>query len=369
MNRALRLAERGRRGVTPNPLVGCVLVKRGEVIGEGFHQQAGEPHAEILAIQHAESQGLSVAGASCYVTLEPCAHSGRTPPCADRLVKEDIAEVIFAAGDSNPQVAGQGLERLRKAGIAVHGPILEAQARWQNRGFFSAIERDRPWIMIKQAVSLDGRSAMENGESQWITGTAARRDVQRLRAASCAMLTGAGTVLADNPSLTVREAELGEAFRRQPKRYVLAGKSAAQIVASAEQLKIFNHAGSQATLLVSEKFASKKLMADFEKLASHLLSDVSLNVYKKLADLPALFMAEDIRYVMVEAGGRLAGSLLQAKLCDELMLYQAPIVMGSSARAGLDLPIIQMADKLRFYTRDERKLGDDRRLQLLPLNT
>ena len=214
MAQALRLAERGLYTTSPNPRVGCVLVRDGKMLGEGWHHRAGEPHAEVLALLAAGEQAR---GANAYVTLEPCSHHGRTPPCADALIAAGVARVVVAVQDPNPQVAGQGLAKLRAAGIVVESGLMEAAARELNIGFFARMTRGRPWVRSKIAMSLDGRTALNNGTSKWITSAAARQDVQHWRARSCAVLTGIGTVLADNPQLNVRDAETS----RQPLRVVL----------------------------------------------------------------------------------------------------------------------------------------------------
>ncbi len=217
MARALRLAERGLNTTMPNPRVGCVLVGDGEVVGEGWHERAGEPHAEVHALRAA---GDLARGATAYVTLEPCSHHGRTPPCANALIDAGIKRVVAAMRDPNPQVSGRGLELLTLAGIAVQVGLLEAEARELNIGFIARMTRSRPWLRLKTASSLDGKTALENGESKWITGEAARADVQRWRARSCAILTGAGTVLADDPRMNVRDLEIGrQPHRRQARQY------------------------------------------------------------------------------------------------------------------------------------------------------
>ena len=214
MAQALRLAERGLYGTSPNPRVGCVLVAGDRLVGSGWHRRAGEPHAEVHALREA---GEAARGATAYVTLEPCSHHGRTPPCAEALVEAGVARVVVAVQDPNPQVAGEGIEKLRAAGIVVESGLMEAEARELNTGFFARMTRGTPWLRSKIAMSLDGRTALANGASQWITGEAARRDVQHWRARSCAVLTGIDTVLADDPQLNVRDIET----ERQPLRVVL----------------------------------------------------------------------------------------------------------------------------------------------------
>ena len=357
MAKAVKLAARGQYTCMPNPSVGCVITKGDVVVGEGWHQKAGEAHAEVNALQHA---GDLAQGATAYVTLEPCSHYGRTPPCADALIAAGVSRVVYGMTDPNPSVAGQGLEKLRQAGITVDGPILETEARQLNKGFIKRQEQGLPWVTIKLAMSLDGRTAMESGESQWITGAAARQDVQRLRAKSCAIVTGIGTVLHDDPSLTVRADELGfentvEAVKvaaRQPLRVVV--DSELKISADA---KVLSSDGS--ALLVTAKDCS-----DCQDVEIVSLPDKSGQV--NLLALVKLLAEKECNNVLVEAGAELAGAFLQAGLVDELVIYMAPKLLGSSARPLLSLPLDCMDQQVGLDITDIRKVGDDIRITATP---
>lgn len=397
MAHAIALAERGRYTVTPNPLVGCVLIKDGAIIGEGWHKKAGTGHAEVEAVRDAYARGNTVAGAQCYVTLEPCSHTGRTPPCADLLIKEKIAQLYFAARDPNPLVAGQGIARLNRAGIETHGPLLESQALWQNRGFFKAMTQHKPWVTLKQATSLDGRIAMASGESKWVTGSAARADVQRLRAASCAMLTGVGTVLMDNPSLTVRDrsalqaasshylegpqdsptsAKTGEGNGsgknetklRQPAHYVLCGKQFTRLLAQSNSLNLFAQQDEQAsplTILLARPYYNDSAVSAFDAAARSWRRDVDLQPFDSIDELLDLCDKRQQRYLMVEGGGKIAGSFLQSGALDELILYQANTLLGASAQAAFDFSINTMQQQIRLEVKSRRQVGEDQRLQYL----
>lgn len=350
MAHALRLAGHGRYTARPNPMVGCVIARDGEVVGEGWHPRTGEAHAEVFALRQA---GDRARGATAYVTLEPCAHFGRTPPCADALVEAGVARVVAAMRDPFPRVDGAGFARLQAAGIAVAAGLMEAQARELNRGFLSRIERGRPWLRIKLAASLDGRTAMASGESKWITGEAARADVQRWRACSGAILTGADTVLADDPALTVRLDD--DTPFEPPVRVVLDTR-----LRSLARGKVRD--GSAPTLYLHGPQASPAPGLSAEFAALPLRGDH--------VDLTAALRAlgeRGINEVQVEAGPALCGALLRAGLVDELLLYQAPLLLGDSARplfAGLGIET--MAQRLAFDVVDEARLGEDRRLLLRP---
>lgn len=355
MAKAVKLAARGQYTCMPNPMVGCVIAD-GDVVVEGWHQKAGEAHAEVNALQHA---GDLAQGATAYVSLEPCSHYGRTPPCAGALITAGVSRVVYGMTDPNPRVAGQGLEKLRQAGITVDGPILETEARQLNKGFIKRQEQGLPWVTIKLAMSLDGRTAMESGESQWITGAAARQDVQRLRAKSCAIVTGIGTVLHDDPSLTVRADELGfentEAAKvaaRQPLRVVV--DSELKISADA---KVLSSNGS--VLLATAKDCSDR--QDVEIVS---LPDKSGQV--NLLALVKLLAEKECNNVLVEAGAELAGAFLQAGLVDELVIYMAPKLLGSSARPLLSLPFDCMDQQVGLDITDIRKVGDDIRITATP---
>lgn len=352
MARALQLAERGRYSSRPNPLVGCVIADGERLLGEGWHPRAGEPHAEVFALRAA---GSAARGATAYVTLEPCAHHGRTPPCADALIAAGIARVVYAAQDPFPEVDGRGAARLRAAGITVQDGLLRDAARTQNRAFFSRIERGRPWLRVKLAMSLDGRTALANGESKWITSEAARRDVQRWRAQSHALLTGSGTVLADDPRLTVRLAD--DTPFVPPLRVVLdSGLRAVAMprVRDALAPTLFVHA---------EDAAIPPQAEGLDRLPLPRAADGGLDLAAMLARLAARGIGE----VQVEAGARLSGALLRAGLVDEVLLYVAPLLLGERGRPLFDgLGIESMTQRFRLRLVESRQVGDDLRLLLQP---
>ena len=352
MAHALRLAERGLCTTQPNPRVGCVIAHGDEVVGTGFHQRAGEPHAEVYALREA---GERARGATAYVTLEPCAHHGRTPPCADALVAAGVKRVAIAAEDPFPQVDGRGMSLLRAAGITVDAGLMREAARELNIGFFSRIERGRPWVRVKLAMSLDGRTALASGESKWITGEAARADVQRWRARSSAILSGSGTVLADDPRLTVRLPE-GEAFA-PPWRVILDRRL--RTPAGSHVLD-----GSVPTLLLHGAAASgaDERFARVERIALAMSGDAL-----DLRAVLALLAGRGCNEVQVEAGPTLCGALFAAGLADELLLYVAPLLLGSDARPLLQLPALSdMARRWQLQMVDQRMLGQDIRLRLRP---
>jgi diaminohydroxyphosphoribosylaminopyrimidine deaminase/5-amino-6-(5-phosphoribosylamino)uracil reductase len=332
-------------------MVGCVLVHGDEVVGEGWHQRKGGPHAEVFALQAA---GDRAKGATAYVTLEPCAHHGSTGPCADALIAAGVTRVVAAMRDPFPQVDGAGFDKLRAAGIAVESGLMEAQSRELNRGFLSRIERGRPWLRVKLASSLDGRSAMASGDSKWISGEASRNDVQRWRARSGALLTGAGTVLADDPQLTVR---LDEASEFVPPLRVVLDPGLATVargrVREGDAPTLYLHAPEA-------KPPPRGLQADH----------VAVPVRNGRFDLDAvlrLLATRGINEVQVEAGATLAGAFLAAGLVDELLLYIAPVLLGERARPLFDgLHIDAMAERLRLRTVDSRSVGGDLRLLLRP---
>ncbi len=359
MARALRLARRGLYTTDPNPRVGCVLVDGGRVVGEGWHARAGEPHAEVHALRAA---GERARGATAYVTLEPCSHHGRTPPCADALAEAGVARVVAAMTDPNPLVAGEGLERLRAVGIEVESGVLQAQAEALNPGFVSRMRRGRPWLRCKLAMSLDGRTAMASGESRWITGAAARADVQRLRARSSAILTGIGTVLADDPSLNVRlsaDALYGVEPVRQPLRVVL--DTRLQMPASARLLGL---EGETLVLTANQDVAAR---AALEAAGAEVVQVAARDGRLDLRAVLALLAQREINEVLVESGPTLAGALLGAGLIDELVVYMAPHVMGDAARGLFRLPgLDRMADRIALEWADVRRVGTDLRLTLVP---
>lgn len=347
MAQALRLAERGLYGTSPNPRVGCVLVRDGDVVGTGWHRRAGEPHAEVHALREA---GEAARGATAYVTLEPCSHHGRTPPCAGALVEAGVVRVVVAVQDPNPEVAGAGIARLRAAGIAVESGLMETAARELNIGFFARMTRGMPWVRSKIAMSLDGRTALGNGKSQWITGDAARQDVQRWRARSCAVLTGINTVLADDARLNVRGIETP----RQPLRVVLDS-----------QLRI----PLEARVLIGGGVLIYTAMCDAEKSAALEQAGASVCVLpdgKGQVDLPAMLRdlaQRGCNEVLVEAGSILNGALLRTGLVDELLLYVAPQLLGDAARGMAQLGELTSLDqRVNLKWQDMRQVGNDLRI-------
>lgn len=350
MARALALARRGVYGTDPNPRVGCVLVRDGEIVGEGWHRRAGEPHAEANALEMA---GERAHGATAYVTLEPCCHYGRTPPCTDALLAAGIARLVAAMSDPNPQVAGKGLAILRDAGIAVECGLLETEARALNPGFIRRMIEGRPFVRLKLAMSLDGRTALASGDSRWLTGEAARRDVQRLRARSSAILTGIGTVLADDPGLDVR---LPEA-ERQPLRVILDS-----CLRTPPTAKILGLPGSVLIFTtVADSAAQQPLRAAGAEIAVVPRAENGLNLSAVMAELAR----RECNEIHVECGPTLAGGLLQAGLVDELVIYLAPILLGDKARGLFELPELKrMQDRHELEIADTRAVGRDLRLTL-----
>ena len=346
MARALELARRGLYTTTPNPRVGCVLVRDGVVAGEGWHTRAGEPHAEVHALREA---GERARGATAYVTLEPCAHHGRTPPCCDALVAAGVARVVAAMEDPNPLVAGQGLARLRAANIAVACGLMADDARELNIGFVSRMTRDRPWVRLKVAASLDGKTALLNGQSQWITGPDARRDGHAWRAQACAILTGIGTVRDDNPQLTVRDVQTP----RQPQRVVVDSRLETPLDA-----KVLG-AG---TLIAAAANLTQQAQALQAKGAEVIvLPNASGKV--ELPDLMRELGRRGINELHVEAGYKLNGSLLNEGLVDELLVYLAPSVMGDAALGMFHLPALKnLSEQRKLNIVDVRQIGADIRI-------
>lgn len=351
MARAIALAKRGRFTTTPNPNVGCVIVNpQGQIVGEGWHHQAGTPHAEIHALTQA---GKAAAGATVYVTLEPCSHYGRTPPCADALIQAKVGKVVAAMVDPNPQVAGNGLKRLQQAGINTCHGLLQRQAAQLNPGFCKRMQHHKPLVTVKLAASMDGKTALANGRSQWITGPAARRDVQLHRAASCAILSGSGTVLADNPSLNVRAAEIEHGLwdkhrLRQPLRVIIDSRN--QLTAD---LRLFQLPGD---ILIANRCFNPALDLAAVSQWQGPMQDGKLDLCALMQHLATL----QINQLWVEAGARLAGALLKEKLIDQLILYQAPKLIGHRGRDLLELPELQQMDQLyQLQAYDVRMLGND----------
>ncbi len=349
MARALRLAEKGLYTTEPNPRVGCVLVKEDEIVGEGWHAVAGGPHAEVVALQQA---GEGARGATAYVTLEPCCHHGKTPPCSEALIAAGVAKVIVAMEDPNPLVAGKGLAQLREAGIATASGLLQAQAEALNPGFVQRMRSGRPYIRSKLAMSLDGRTAMASGESKWITGPGAREDVHRLRARSSAIMSGIGTILADDPSLTVRLE--GEALR-QPLRIVLDPH-----LSTPEDARFLKQPGES---LIVTACADEDAQERLRKAGAEV---VCLPNGEDAIDLVALMthLAErEINEVLLETGAVLSGAVLHAGIIDELIVYMAPKLMGDNARGLFHTPgLDELADAVALDIQDVRAVGDDWRI-------
>ncbi len=363
MARALQLAERGLYTTDPNPRVGCVVVKDGVLVGEGWHYRAGLPHAEKIALAHA---GENARGSTAYVTLEPCCHHGRTPPCSDALIDTGVARVVAAMQDPNPVVAGEGLARLRAAAIRVESGLMQEQAQALNPGFIRRMSAGRPYVRCKLAMSLDGRTAMASGESRWISSDASRRDVHRLRARSSAIVTGIGTVLADDPSMTVRlqmedlpGVEAAEDIS-QPLRVVVDSSLRTPVDAN-----ILQSQDSSATLIVTTSRDAQRrdrlLQAGAEVLMHADERQVSLSLLcEQLAQ-------RQINELLIEAGPTLAGAALQAGIIDELIIYMAPHLMGNSARGLFNLPGLEhMAQRIPLRIKDVRQIGPDFRLILVP---
>lgn len=345
MQRAIALAQQGQYSTRPNPNVGCVIVKNGQMVGEGFHPKAGQPHAEVFALRQA---GEDARGATAYVTLEPCAHYGRTPPCAKGLVEAGIAKVVVACSDPNPLVAGKGVEILGQAGIDVEVGICEAEAKQLNLGFLKAMATGMPYVRLKMASSLDGRTAMASGESKWITGVEARQDVQHWRAISGAVITGINTVLTDDCQLNVRQLnEVDVEQIVQPKRVILDRQG--RLPLDAQILNVPD------TVMVMGPFRP-----ELAKLGVIQLEVQSLtSLLKTLKDF-------QIYDVLIEAGATLSTAFLQENLVDEVISYVAPTFLGQSARTMFNAELITMAEQLRFKLMDVTQLGDDIRLKLIP---
>ncbi len=364
MTEAIQLARRGLYTTSPNPRVGCVLVRDGQIIGRGWHQWAGQAHAEINALRDAEKMHGNARGATAYVTLEPCSHHGRTPPCCEALVAAGIARVVVAMRDPNPLVGGRGLEFLRDAGLAVESGILESEARELNPGFISRMTRQRPWVRVKLAMSLDGRTAMASGESQWLTGTAARSDVQRLRARSCAIVSGVETVLRDNAALSVRANELqladaDEIIKRQPLRMVL--DSGLRLHPPA---RIFAQPGRLVIATLNDEQRRWEQVVDGGGEIFHAPESGGR------VDLHAVMRyltEQQCNEVLIEAGPTLAGAFWRAGLVDWLTIYMAPTLLGSAGRPLFDLPLEKMREQQRLDIRDIRAVGNDWRIDAVPL--
>lgn len=360
MQLAIELAQRGLYTTSPNPRVGCVLVRDGEIIGRGYHVRAGEGHAEVNALADAGD----AKGATAYVTLEPCSHTGKTAPCCEALINAGVNRVVVAMGDPNPLVSGNGLSRLREAGIEVEVGLLESDARALNTGFIKRMETGLPWVKLKLAMSLDGRTAMASGESQWITGPQARSDVQRLRASSCAVMSGIDTVLMDNASLNVRADELGIdrqvallAAARQPLRVVLDSKL--RLPPTAKILSQPGHTVVVTAIADPDATALANAGAEVISLPSKAGRVDLHKVLKILAE-------GECNDVLVEAGATLAGALIEAGLVDQLVVYMAPTLLGSLARPLLTLPLDSMGQQQRLHIDSITQVGVDWRIDARP---
>lgn len=405
MSLAISLAKKGRFTTSPNPNVGCVIVKNEQILGQGFHIQAGDGHAEVNAIKHALSQQHSnqqnsqessqqnssqnsIQGATVYVTLEPCSHTGKTPPCALALIKAKVARVVVGMQDPNPQVSGRGIQMLRDAGIQVNTGCLTQACEQLNLGFIKRMTQQRPFVQLKLGCSLDGRTAMQSGESQWITSPKARQDVQQYRAQACAILTGSGTVIADNPSLNVRENELNMRLCdvdypshciRQPLKVIIDNQH--QIT---PEYKIIQQ--GEPVILVSNQDTNKsanqethiQTSAQTSTLAQPLKwpEHVTFLTLKKsgqhicLDELLEALAAMQINHIWVEAGAKLAGALMSQNCVDELILYQAPKLLGENSKGLVQIPTLTQLDQaIQWQYKDIRQIGDDLRLVLVPKTT
>lgn len=353
MARALELAEKGRYSAKPNPCVGCVIVQNEQIIAEGWHQYAGEGHAEVHALKAA---GPQAKGATAYVTLEPCSHHGRTPPCANALMDAGVKRVVVAMQDPNPLVSGQGVQRLRGAGIEVDVGLMAQQAQTLNQSFCYKMLHGEPWVMAKVAMSLDAKTAMATGESQWITGAASREDVHRLRAQSDLILTGIATVLADNPKLTARDGLDG---RQVQQARVAVLDTALRMPLDAALLS----GELDVTVLTSHNDrhkieALKQVGCDVVVLPKGIDNRVDLIAVKKW------LASQSINSVMVEAGAALNGAMLSAGLLDELIVYMAPSILGQSARGAFDIDgLARLADKIQLNLLSAGSMGEDFKLK------
>ena len=352
MSRAIELARRGLYTTDPNPRVGCIIVNNGTIVGEGWHVRAGEGHAEVNALAQA---GENAEGATVYVSLEPCCHHGKTPPCTDALISAKVERVVVAMQDPNPEVAGNGLQQLTNAGIFAEVGLLEAAAHELNPGFIQRMKTSRPYVRCKLAMSVDGRTAMSNGESKWITSEHSRQDVHRLRARSSAIVTGAGTVLADDPSMTARL----EGIERQPLRVIIDTNLSTPVDA-----KILKQDGQAHILTCSDDEDSIELLSNAGAKV------VQLPMVNNRVDLFAMmdYLNElEVNEVLLETGSTLSGAMLEAQLIDELVIYMAPIVMGNEARGMFRLPNLQtMADRIELSLVETRTIGHDLRLTYQP---
>lgn len=363
MARALQLAARGLFTTGINPRVGCVLVKDGQIIGEGWHERAGEGHAEVMALRDAERRGDDAKGATAYVTLEPCAHHGKTPPCAEALIKVGVSRVVAAMEDPNPLVAGQGFALLQQAGIAVAAPLMAAEAEALNIGFVKRMRQGKPWVRLKMAGSLDGRSALANGQSQWITGSEARADGHRFRARAQAIITGVGTLIADDPLLTVRDVErplgqLGQPVPLAPSLRVVVD-SHLRMPTTARIL--------QGGCLVATASIDPDKTAALRAAGADVICLPDADGRVDLAALLDHLAERGVNEVHVEGGSRLSGVFLKSGLVDELLFYMAPTLLGSDARGWFDdLNLTSLDQKVALKFEDVRMVGPNLRILARP---
>ena len=347
MSEALRLAEKALFTTSPNPRVGCVIVQNNEIVGRGYHVKAGESHAEVMALEEAGSKSE---GSDVYVTLEPCSHTGRTPPCVNALIKAKVKKVFIAMQDPNPLVSGQGIQKLKEAAIEVEVGVMEAQAQQLNLGFISRMTKKLPYVRAKLAVSIDGKTALHNGKSQWITGDAARADVQYWRASSCAIVTGIGTVLSDNPKLSVRLYENA----RQPLRVV---------VDSELKIPLDAHILHEKPLLIVYANDKQKKLPQLQALGIEC-TQLDDNGKVDLVALIKMLAEREMNEVWIEAGEGLNGAFLKAHLIDELMIYYAPVILGSEAKGMFTLPAYEdLENKITTTLIDHRWVGQDLRMR------
>lgn len=374
MQRAITLAKKGHYTTTPNPRVGCVLVDysspEGHIIGEGFHEIAGQGHAEVNALADAKQRSVSVKNATAYVTLEPCSHFGRTPPCAQALIEAGVAKIIVAQGDANPQVSGKGLSMLNKAGIETHFGLLESEARMLNVGFNKLMLTKMPYVRCKLAASLDGKTAMASGESKWITSSDARQDVQRLRAQSCAIIAGADSILTDNAKMTVRWSELGELKAHYPQEKL---RQPVRVVIDSQyrltpDLAFFQQ---ETPILIIRTTTSTDHPLEKEQQWPHFVEQVNLPATKNVAGenkvnlnaLLALLGQRGLNDILIESGAYLAGAFIEQGLVNELILYQAPKLMGAEGKSLVAMNSIQALAQAKTLTiKDMRMVGVDIRI-------
>ncbi|MFT6733984.1 MAG: diaminohydroxyphosphoribosylaminopyrimidine deaminase [Polaribacter sp.] len=368
MARAFQLAKKGQFTARPNPMVGCVLVKDNQIVGEGWHQVFGQAHAEVNALNQA---GAYAKGATCYVTLEPCCHQGKTPPCTQALIDAGIVKVIAAVRDPNPKVDGCGFTLLNKAGIEAEAGLLENESRELNGGFISRFEKKRPWITLKLAMSLDGKTALFDGTSKWITGTQARQDVQKLRAKQDAILTGIGTLLADDPSLNVRPENtewwelLGDTQKHfmQPRKILLDRSGRAKLSS-----KFFNEMGVFSSDKIKDIWWIKE--GFLRKVKNHhVIKDKKIDKINDLRSFVKYCAENEVNKLLIEAGHKLAGVFIKEHLVDEIVVYVAPKLMGINAMGLIDINIEKMVDCPKFQLKNVKQFGEDVRLTYVTLTS